>query len=165
MSLLEICQQLQDSRIGMWIHSDLYFYPAIETIHVLGLGISVGTIIWFDLRALGIGMRQQRVSRVFAAVKPWMLAGFVAMFLTGALMFWSKAAEFYINISFRVKVVGLVLAACNAAYFHFKTQRGMTTWDDAPSPPMGVRLAGAFSIILWAVIIAAGRMMAYTPPI
>jgi hypothetical protein len=94
-----------------------------------------------------------------------MLAGFLAMFLTGILMFVSKAAEFYLNVSFRVKLVALGFAAFNALYFHYKTRHGISTGDSAPSPPIGVRLAGAFSIALWAAVIAAGRMMAYTPPV
>ncbi|HEX4997967.1 MAG TPA: DUF6644 family protein [Terriglobia bacterium] len=163
MSLFELCKMLQESEIGMAIHSSLYFFPFVETIHVLGLSVSVGTILWFDLRAMGLNMRQQPVSRVFAAVRPWMLAGFIAMFLTGAIMFWAHAALCYLNPSFRVKTVGLVLAGFNALYFHFKTQHGMAEWDNAPTPPLGVRLAGLFSVLLWGVIIAAGRMMAYTP--
>jgi hypothetical protein len=161
MSLLDICQQLQNSPIGKSIHESLYFFPIVETIHVLALAISVGAILWFDLRAMGINMREQPVSKVFAAVRPWMLGGFIVMFLTGALMFWAHAADNYLNPFFRIKVVGLLLSVMNAAYFHFKTQHGMTDWDLAPTPPLAVRMAGLFSVVLWAVIVAAGRLMAY----
>jgi len=162
MSLLEICQALQNSETGLAIHESLYFFPVIETLHVLGLSVSVGTIFWFDIRALGIGMRRQSVSETFAAVKPWMLAGFIIMILTGLLMFWARAADAYVNTFFRIKVAGMLLSLVNVLYFHFKTQRTIQEWDKAPTPPLDVRMAGLFSIVLWLTIIAAGRLMAYT---
>jgi hypothetical protein len=162
MSLLEICQALQNSETGLAIHESLYFFPVIETMHVLGLSVSVGTIFWFDIRAIGIGMRRQRVSEVFASVKPWMLAGFIMMVLTGALMFWARAADAYANTFFRIKVAGMALSVVNALYFHFKTQKSIPEWDAAPTPPFGVRMAGLFSIVLWLTVIAVGRLMAYT---
>jgi hypothetical protein len=160
--LLEICQALQSSDTGIRIHESLYFFPVIETMHVLGLSVSVGTIFWFDIRALGIGMRRQKVSEVFASVKPWMMAGFIMMFLTGALMFWARAADAYANTFFRIKMAGILLSFVNAVYFHVKTQKSTPAWDNAPTPPTEVRLAGLFSIVLWLTIIAAGRLMAYT---
>ena len=41
--------------------------------------------MWFDLRLLGLAMRNQAVSEVFDDFRPWMLAGFAIMFLTGFL--------------------------------------------------------------------------------
>jgi hypothetical protein len=42
------------------------------------------------------------------------------------------------------------------------TQRQSATWDDAPRPPAAARIAGLASIVLWALVILAGRMMSYT---
>jgi hypothetical protein len=161
-SPLQICQLIQDSQIGTSIRESNYVFPFVNTLHVLGLAVSVGTIVWFDLRALGLNMRDRAVSEVFDQVKHWTLGGFIVMFVTGALMFWSHAAFCYVNGFFRIKMIGLALAGLNIMYFHFKTQRGMAAWDNAPVPPLEVRMAGLLSIMLWAGIIAAGRLMAYT---
>ena len=58
--------------------------------------------------------------------------------------------------------MGLLLAGANAMYFNFKTKRGIAGWDTAGRPPLNVRMAGLASIVLWASVIAAGRLMAYT---
>lgn len=42
------------------------------------------------------------------------------------------------------------------------TQRASRAWDAAPRPPVSVRLAGLGSVVLWAVVILAGRMISYT---
>lgn len=160
MSLLEICQWLQASEIGTGIRESIWVFPIIEGTHVLSLGMSVGLILWFDLRILGFIMRNQPISRVYAQLKPWMFAGFTLMFISGSLLFWAHAESSYLNFFFRIKVAALFLSAGNILFFHFRTQRNIDEWDKAPVPPLQVRMAGFFSIVLWASIMAAGRLMA-----
>jgi hypothetical protein len=54
------------------------------------------------------------------------------------------------------------MAVLNAMYFNVKTARGIAAWDANPVPPLNVRIAGIVSIVMWAGVIAAGRLMAYT---
>jgi hypothetical protein len=55
-----------------------------------------------------------------------------------------------------------LLAGANAIVFHVVTEKASAEWDDAPRPPAAVRAAGFASIVLWAAVILAGRMMSYT---
>ena len=161
MSILEICQWIQDTQIGTGIRESLLIFPLIEGIHVLSLGLSVGTVMWFDLRLIGLIMRDESVSDVFDQVKPWMFIGFALMFITGVLLFWSYAARCYASKYFRVKVVLLMLAAVNVLVYHFTIDRRRAEWSQAPIPPPQARLAGILSLALWVSIIAVGRLMAY----
>jgi hypothetical protein len=122
----------------------------------------VGMILWFDLRLLGVNMRNRPVSEVFRGVYWWMLGGFSAAAISGLLLFWAEADRAYPNIFARFKFMGLLFAGLNILYFHYRTQRTQLDWDNAPIPPLRVRLAGLFSITSWVVVIAAGRLMAYT---
>ena len=162
MSLLEICQWLQDTDIGTQIRESIYFFPVIEGTHVIALGISVGAVLWWDLRLLGFTMPDKPISHMQANIFKWMMPGFVVMMITGILLFWCQAAKAYNSIFFRIKVIALILAGINILYFHLKTQKSQSEWDSAAIPPTNARLAGLFSILLWAIIIAAGRLMAYT---
>jgi hypothetical protein len=157
MSAFEICQWIQDSQIGTAIRESTWVYPIVLAVHVLALGASVGTILWFDLRLLGLTMRSQPVSAVYRQVAPWMAGGFAIMFLTGGLLFWALAARCYGNVYFRIKVAALVLLAVNALVYHTLTQSTIADWDAAARPPMRARLAGIISMVLWVVTIAAGR--------
>ena len=47
-------------------------------------------------------------------------------------------------------------------YFNLKTKRGIAGWDTSGMPPLNVRMAGLASIVLWGLVIASGRLMAYT---
>jgi hypothetical protein len=161
MSLLEICQMIENSQIGTSMRESNYYWMLNGT-HVLGIALSAGAIFWFDLRALGLNMLNMRISEVYRQINAWMTAGFVIMIITGALLFWARAAASYSNVYFRIKLLGLLLAAANAIYFNLKTKRGIAGWDTAGKPPINVRMAGLASIVLWASVIAAGRLMAYT---
>jgi hypothetical protein len=161
MPLLAWCQWLQDTPLSTAIRTSAYAYPFIEGSHVLGLAFSVGTIVWFDLRLLGVAMRRDRVSEVFNQLRPWSTAGFTVMVLTGSLLFASRAADAYASIYFRIKVGLLMLGALNIVIFHTTIDRHRQHWDTAATPPLRARLAGLLSLILWFSIIAAGRIMAY----
>jgi len=161
MSVLEWCQWLQETPLGAGIRESAYVYPLIEGSHVMALALSVGTVLWFDLRLLGVGMRRDTVTAVFDQVRPWMFLGFAVMFLTGALLFASRAVDAYESTYFRIKLALLVLGALNVAIFHTTIDRQRQQWDSSALPPLRARLAGALSLVLWFGIIAAGRIMAF----
>jgi len=161
MSPLEICQWLDNTQIATSFRQSLYAYPIVEGMHVLGLSFSVGTVVWFDLRLAGAAMRRHPVSEVFGSVKPWMLAGFGNMIVTGAMLFMSHAEQAYHSRYFQAKVVMLLLALLNVAVFHSTIDRRRVEWDKAPFPPVQARVAGIASLILWIAIIVVGRLMAY----
>ena len=161
MTLLGICQAIQNTEIGTAMRESNYYWM-LNGAHVLGIAVSAGAILWFDLRALGLNMLDMRISEVYRQINVYMTTGFILMFITGALLFWARAADSYTNVYFRIKVAGLLLAGANAMYFNFKTKRGIGGWDTAGRPPFNVRMAGLASIVLWAAVIASGRLMAYT---
>ncbi len=162
MSLLTLCQFIENSAFGTGLRESAYAFPITETIHVLALSLAVGTIIWFDLRLVGIAFRQTPVSTVFHQIRPWMAIGFATMFVTGGLLFSAHAAQLYASIYFRIKVGLLLLAGVNVATFHLTIDRRRTDWDTQRIPPTQARVAGALSLALWVGIIAAGRFTAYT---
>jgi len=136
-------------------------FPVIEGTHAIGIALSVGVLLIMDLRLAGVLMRREPVSEISNQLMPWSLAGFLIMFLTGALLFWSQAMKAYGSMFFRIKLALLVLAAINALVFELTLRRSIATWDTAETPPLRVRMAGIMGIVLWAGVIAAGRTMAY----
>jgi hypothetical protein len=162
MFLLEFCKMLDKSAIGTAIRESSLLFPAIEGVHVLALALSVGLILITDLRLIGVVLRKRPVSEVWEQFFPWMMAGFVVMFTTGFLLFWSHAMAAYNSTAFRVKLLLLILSAVNAAVYHLTVYRRMDLWDTALVPPAGARFAGWVSLIFWGGIITMGRIMAYT---
>jgi uncharacterized protein DUF6644 len=159
--LAKICQFLYDSRIGSGIRESVWVFPIVEGTHLLGIALSVGLLCWFDLRLLGLTLRDQRVSKVWQQVMPVAFVGFALMLVSGLLLFWAEAITAYHSVHFWVKVALLILAGINALTFETTAHRNMAEWDSAPVPPLRARMTGAISLILWTAIIITGRTMAY----
>jgi hypothetical protein len=161
MSLLPFCQWLAETSGSIALHESLYMYPLVESAHVLTLCLFLGMAIMFDLRLLGFTLVGVPMTEIRRRLGPWMVAGFIVMVMTGVMLFYAIPIRSYHSIFFRIKVVALMLAGLNAFVFHTTTDRRLEEWDRDPVPPRAARRAGATSLVLWAVIVVAGRMIAY----
>ena len=161
MTVLEIMQVLEHKPFAVAIAESTWMFPCFETIHVMALTLVVGTVAMMDLRLLGIGSKDRSISELTASVLPWTWSAFAVAATAGLLLFSSKAATYYVNIPFRVKMVCLVFAAVNMLVFHFVTERDLATWDRGRTPT-GARVAGIVSLVLWVVIVATGRWIGFT---
>jgi hypothetical protein len=161
MSLQSFCEWLANTRGSIALHESLWGYPIVESTHVLTMCLFLGMIVMLDLRLLGVTMRRVPVSQVAGRLLPWARAGFVVMVVSGALLFYAIPVRAFHSIFLRLKVVMLILAGLNAWAFHSGVLRKVSEWDLNSVPPRRARIAGAVSLVLWASIVVAGRMIAY----
>jgi hypothetical protein len=159
--LYELAQRVQEMPSSLALRESLWIYPIIETAHVLGLCLFVGTAWLWDLRLLGVTLKRVPVSQMSAQILPWTAAGFVVMAISGAGLVFSEPLRFYSNIFFRIKIALLIAAGLNAFVFHRTVGRRKEEWDLHPLTPFPARVAGALSLGLWASVIVSGRLIAY----
>jgi len=162
MPLHDWANALEASQFATAMRESINWFPALILTHVCGLLIAAGTIVFWDLRLLGFGLRSVPVSRLAEALLPWTWGGFTIMLMSGSLLLSMEAGRLYENIFFRMKVAMLILAGLNVLSFHLSVFRRVKTWDLDPVAPLRARIAGGFSIFLWFSIMAAGRAIGYT---
>jgi hypothetical protein len=161
MNLLAMMTWLEHRPFAIAIAESTWLFPIVETVHVLALTVVVGSVAMMDLRLLGVGSKDRAASEVISSSLPWAWSAFAVAFVAGSMLFSSKAATYYVNLPFRIKMLCLALAAVNMLVFHFYTARGMAAWDRG-TPPRAARFAAACSLTLWVVIVAAGRWIGFT---
>jgi hypothetical protein len=161
MNMFAFCQWLENSRWATAIHQSLWLFPILETAHLFGIVSLVGATSALDLRLIGLTMKGEPVSRIAGRLLPWAWAGLAIQVVTGFCLFASEATRCFDNKAFRLKMVMLVLAGLNAMIFHQTVYQRVTSWDEAPATPVGAKLAGCCSILLWFGIVAAGRWIAF----
>jgi hypothetical protein len=61
--LLTLCQWLEKTSVAAGVRDSLWLFPAIETVHLFGIILLVGSTVAFDLRLLGWAWREQAVSK------------------------------------------------------------------------------------------------------
>ncbi len=140
---------------------ETWWFPLLESVHVLASTFLVGSILMVDLRLLGLASRDQPVGRLAREVLPWTRGACVLAILAGIGMFITQPARYMDNRAFQVKLGLLVLAGVNMLVFHLRTFRGVVQWDTASETPVAARLAGACSIALWIGVLLAGRWIGH----
>ncbi|MBO9582377.1 MAG: hypothetical protein J7498_15930 [Sphingobium sp.] len=139
----------------------VHWWMWLEATHVVTLTVFAGSILFVDLRLLGLVLPGTPISRINRSLLPLTVGGFAVLVITGTLVFFGKPFEYYHNFAFRLKLLFLLFAAVNIFIFHARVQASQAAWDDVPRPPTTVRLAAALSLLSWVLVIGAGRGMAY----
>jgi len=162
-TLLALAERIEGSTIGVAIAESRYAYPIIEGVHLIGLSIAVGLIFMTDLRLMDVLFRRVPVNTVLQHLRPWVLGGFVAIFLSGGLLFWSSAARMLESPAFAFKLLFIALAGSNALYFELVIAKRHALAVDQLAPPWSFRYAGFASLGLWTLVIVFGRLIPYLP--
>jgi hypothetical protein len=149
-----------DSSIAL--RESQYTMPWVFVLHVVSMCMFAGTILMMDLRLLGVGHMQTPFSQVQRRLFPWQMAAMLFSTVTGLALVWGNPLNYVTNIIFWVKMVAMGIAGPNALAFHYITEYTLVDWDAGETPPFGAKLAGGISIILWANVIVAGRLIPYS---
>jgi len=161
MSLLGWCQWLEQTPLATAISESVWLFPLIEGTHIMALPLSVGLMVMFDLRLLGLAFKNGSTARLMGDVVRWSKLGFAVMFTTGGLLFMTQAGKAYGNAFFRAKLIFLVMLGLNPLVYHAIFYSRMAEWDASGRTPLGARLCGALSLVVWIGVIICGRTMAY----
>ena len=152
---------LQHSATGQFMQNSLWPFPVVETIHIIGIVVLVGSVTILDLRLLGLMLMREPVSALTRRIMPWAWAGFSIQIVSGFLLFATEPEKLYTSIPFRLKMLMIALVGVNALLFHGLVYRDVKSWDSAADTPLGAKVSGGFSILLWLGIITAGRWIAF----
>jgi hypothetical protein len=134
-------------------------YPAINSIHLLGLVMGVGAIGILDLRFAGL-WRAIPIEPMARALTPIAVTGFIILIASGLLLFAADGRALAGSGTFRTKLLLIALALSNAAAFRLAYGGRLSLWEFEP-PAMGRAMAVA-SIGLWLSVGLCGRMIAYS---
>ena len=157
-----ICQWLEGTWLGTHLRNSLWLFPVIETVHIFSLVLLVGSTSILDLRLMGMAFKEDTVSQLAERYLPWTWIGFAIQVVTGIFLFIPEATKMYTNRAFQIKILLIALAGVNAFVFHSLAYRSVGKWEKDPVAPLSARFAGAFSLLSWFAIVAAGRWIAYS---
>jgi hypothetical protein len=157
--LLAFCKWLEQTPMGASVRQSLWLFPAIETIHLLGMATLLATIGAFDLRLMGVALNGQSIFVLGRRLLPCAWAAFAVQVITGFMLFSSEATRMVRNRAFRIKMLLIVLAGLQALVFHFAARRNLPARVEGSR--VQDRIAGFVSMILWIAVVAAGRWIGF----
>lgn len=144
-----------------WEIGGTWLFPFLESIHVIAATMVVGSILFVDLRLLGLAAVRYPISTLSKELVPWTWAAFVVATITGLGMFITRAASHVVNPAFQWKIVLLALAGINMAIFHKKIYQQIHLWDTVTDVPVKLKVFGGMSLFLWSGVMLAGRWVGH----
>lgn len=163
MSLLQpVVDKIGSLPLSRAIAESAYLFPAFESAHVLALGIVFGSIAAVDLRLLNLRLTDQSVMSLTNRLLPFTWIAFVGAVITGVLMFIADPGRYLENLPFQLKFLLLALAGVNMAINHFFVSRNMEQWGQPGHSTSAAKISGGISLLLWTLIIFAGRWIGFS---
>jgi hypothetical protein len=150
---------LQDSSWGMAIRHSLWLYPFGNVIHVLGMGLLVGSIVALDFRLLGFGRQYVTAEGASRLLTPFAIAGILLLVPGGLIVFIADAGPLAANTLLQLKLLLVVIGLANALLFRRYWSGKLATWDAAP--PAGGLAQTVLSLAIWLTVPTLGRLIAY----
>src|SRR5688572_25138566 len=127
MALAEFWSWLESLDIAIRI-AESWWFPLLESIHVVGVVAVVGAVLMVDLRLLGLAAKRYAIEEFATGLVTWSWIGFVVAVVTGVGLFITRASHYAGNIAFQYKIVLLLLAGLNMAAFHFAFARSKESY-------------------------------------
>lgn len=138
--------------VSQAISKSMWGFAVIETIHIIGLAMLLGSIFVLNLRVMGYGVKQP-ADKLAKEIFRLAIAGFVIIIVTGVLMFMSAATTYMGSDPFAIKLGLLALAI--ALQFAMHKVPGMYAGS------MAGKVLACVAMLCWFGVAYAGRGIAF----
>jgi hypothetical protein len=153
-SFLDWCSR---STAIVFIRDSSFGMPAVQSVHLVGLTMLLGTMLVLNLRLAGVTMMDWSLPSVERQLRPWALGAAALVMVSGLLMFLGNPAKYLASAPFQFKMIALCLAVlCQFGVL----RRFFTAEPDLRPRPINVLVAG-LSLTLWFSVGWAGRAIAF----
>lgn len=150
---------LESSALSEWVRSEsILAFPAIVTLHTIGMGFLAGSSAAIDLRILGFAPGIPL--KVMARFLPLLWLAFAVNAISGILLLIGYPTKALTNPVFYTKL-GLIALAIALVYWISATVLRAGDADHRQVVAKAKVLALA-SLAAWVAVIVAGRLLAYT---
>ncbi len=151
--LEQLWTYIGDSELAFQIGATWWF-PLLESIHVLAVVTLVGSVIMADLRILQRVGTKYPISSFVPEHTRWVWLMLLPALLTGAALFISQPQRYADNVAFQIKIVLLLAAALNLFLLY-------RLWNPHQKITLGAKYCATVSVTIWVGVVLAGRWIGH----
>lgn len=137
------------------------FPPIIQTVHILGIAVVMGSVVMLDLRILGLAVPSQKIAEMTNRLLPWLWWALAVNLLSGAFFLFARPNRYFSNPIFAWKISFLIPAVLLTLFFHLMSRQQKGYWELNSRRLWSARVIALFSLGLWIMVALAGRWIAY----
>ena len=140
---------------------NVWAIPAIQSIHIVGIALVMGSVLMIDLRILGWAWVDQTLRQTTNRFGPWLSASLCLLLVTGLLMVVGEPVRELVTLSFWLKMALVAIGTVTAAIFQAALRRHDEQWGDILVHRLSIKGLAILTFLIWACIIVLGRLIAY----
>jgi hypothetical protein len=140
---------------------EAWMIPVIQTLHICGIGIAVGSALMITLRLLGWVGTDQTLLQNQQRFGPWLTGALYLLLASGALLIVAEPVRELVTFSFWLKMACVALMVAVFAAFQASVRSHGPRWEQGLARRPAVRVAALLTFVLWGCIIILGRLIAY----
>ena len=141
------------SPLGHYMQTSQWAFAIVEMVHLLAIATLGGSVLFVDLRLLGVVLKGQSAPIIARDLGRVLLASLVVLLVSGVALLSEEATKCYLSPAFRWKMALLV----SAVAFYFSLHRRAINQLGLGAPSLKIKTIGATSLALWLGVGVAGR--------
>jgi hypothetical protein len=138
-----------------------WMIPAIQSIHIIGIAVVLGSVFMIYLRILGWAGMDETLRQTTDRFGPWLTGGLYLMLLTGALMVIGEPVRELVTFSFWLKMFLVAVSTLFAVAFQSSLRKHERRWEETLVKRRSIKGLAIVTLLIWVCIIILGRLIAY----
>jgi len=135
--------------------------PAIQSVHIVGIALVMGSVLMIDLRILGLAWTEQTLRQTTSRFGPWLTGSLWLLLATGLLMVVGEPVRELVSFSFWLKMALVALGAVVAVAFQRALRRHDQEWEGSLVHRPSIKALAVLTFLVWVGVIFLGRLIAY----
>lgn len=162
MTMEDFCDWLAATPPSLFLqNNEAWAIPAIQTVHIVGIGVTMGSAFMLTLRVVGVSGMDQTLLEAQRRYLPWLIGALLVLLGSGLLLILAEPAREFFSFSFWLKMALVATAAALALWFGRSVTRHTAHWEERRAKDAKVRGIAAATLLIWIAIIFLGRFIAY----
>jgi hypothetical protein len=158
----DFLEAVRASPLSIAMQSATWTVSTLQSIHIFTLAIVFTSAAAVDLRLLGVAAKDQPLERLTARFFPVIGWGLLLLATTGLLLMIAEPTRAILNLYFQLKMAALLVVGVGTWSLGRSVALNPQSWASPQKRALSKVFAVA-SLTLWALIIVAGRWIAYGP--
>lgn len=137
-----------------------WLIPGVQSIHIIGIAIIMGSLFMIVLRILGWAGTDQTLRQTTDRFGPWIIGALFLQLATGIVMIVAEPVRELVNFSFWTKMVFVAIGTTLAWVFLARFPKHEQKWEAFVSGKSFKSLA-IITFAIFLCVIVLGRLIAY----
>ena len=135
--------------------------PTVQSIHIIGIGVALGSVLMIHLRILGWAGMDQTLRQTASRFGPWLTGALCLLLATGVLMVIGEPVRELVTFSFWLKMFLVAVSALVAVIFRVTLRKHEQQWEETLVHRRTIQWTAILTFLIWACVIVLGRLIAY----